>query len=508
MIICLDAGHYGKYNRSPGVAAYYESDMAWKLHLLLKKHLEGYGIQVKTTRPAQAGDLALESRGKAAAGCDLFISVHSNAVGSYMNESIDHPLAVLDVTGKADAIGLKLAQTVAQVMGTKEPARTLKKYIEGTNLNWYGVLRGAAAVGVPGVLLEHSFHTNTAATNWLLNDSNLDKLAKAEAEIIAAHYGVSKPSEKPTDGLQAVCLKDMSPADIIAKMGGVFSADMANTGVLASVSMAQFILESGWGKSELAQNANNCFGMKKTLSGNTWAGSVWDGVSVYTKETQEYINGQYVAVKADFRKYSCVEQSIADHSAYLNGAKDGEKLRYSGLKGEKDYKKAVQIIKDGDYATSPDYVEKLCGIIEQYGLTKYDDVATQQPENKVLHRVQVGAFGIKSNAQAMVDKVTKAGFDAIIVQSDGYYKVQAGAFSVKDNAVRQLDKLRKAGFSAFITTVGGDKETAEEPLKSIEEIAREVIAGKWGNGADRKRRLNAAGYDYNTVQTAVNAMLK
>ena len=43
--ICLDAGHYGKYNRSPVVKEYYESDMNWKLHLLLKKYLEGYGSQ-------------------------------------------------------------------------------------------------------------------------------------------------------------------------------------------------------------------------------------------------------------------------------------------------------------------------------------------------------------------------------------------------------------------------------------------------------------------------------
>ena len=45
--ICLDAGHYGKYNQSPAVSKYYESDMAWKLHLLLKKELEAYGIEVE-----------------------------------------------------------------------------------------------------------------------------------------------------------------------------------------------------------------------------------------------------------------------------------------------------------------------------------------------------------------------------------------------------------------------------------------------------------------------------
>ncbi len=50
MKICLDAGHYGKYNQSPANKAYYESEAMWELHLLQKKHLESYGFEVVTTR--------------------------------------------------------------------------------------------------------------------------------------------------------------------------------------------------------------------------------------------------------------------------------------------------------------------------------------------------------------------------------------------------------------------------------------------------------------------------
>lgn len=116
-------------------------------------------------------------------------------------------------------------------------------------------------------------------------------------------------------GLQATIFKDMSEADFIAKIAPLFTADQKSSGILASVSLAQFILESGYGKSELAQNANNCFGMKKSFSGNTWSGSTWDGSSMYTKKTQEYENGQYVTITANFRKYPSVKKSIADHSA-------------------------------------------------------------------------------------------------------------------------------------------------------------------------------------------------
>ena len=125
--------------------------------------------------------------------------------------------------------------------------------------------------------------------------------------------------------------------------------------------------------------------MKKSLSGNTWSGSTWDGKSIYTKKTQEDDGtGRLYTITANFRKYPCVEDSIADHSAYLLGAMNGSKLRYAGLKGCADYKKAVRIIKDGGYATSITYVEKLVGIIERWNLTQYDVKEANTPATKPI----------------------------------------------------------------------------------------------------------------------------
>lgn len=185
--ICLDAGHYGKINRSPVVKEYYESDMNWKLHLLLKKYLEEYGVEVVQTRSKQATDLGLIARGNKAKGCDLFLSIHSNACDT---ESVDRPVVIVPLDGKSDALGKKLGDCIASTMGTKQKMQLYKR--ESNGREWYGVIRGAVAVGVPGLILEHSFHTNTAAAKWLLNDSNLDKLAKAEADVLAAHYGLKK----------------------------------------------------------------------------------------------------------------------------------------------------------------------------------------------------------------------------------------------------------------------------------------------------------------------------
>lgn len=218
------------------------------------------------------------------------------------------------------------------------------------------------------------------------------------------------PSVPETFGTQASAFKNLSEADVIAKVGPLFTADQKKSGILASVSLAQFILESGYGKSELAQNANNCFGMKRSLSGNTWSGSAWDGKSLYTKKTQEEENGQLITITADFRKYAKVEDSIADHSAYLLGAKNGSALRYNGLKDCTNYKKAVQIIKDGGYATSSSYVNNLCSIIERWNFTQYDAKAEAADSYYRVRKswadakTQLGAYKVLANAKACADK--------------------------------------------------------------------------------------------------------
>ena len=114
-----------------------------------------------------------------------------------------------------------------------------------------------------------------------------------------------------------------------------------------------------------------------------------------------------------------------------------------------------------------------------------------------LYRVQTGAFKVKANADAMLAKVKAKGFDTYMVKVGDLYKIQVGAFKVKANAEATLKKLQAAGFSAFITTEQGAG-------KSVDELAREVLQGKWGNGAERKKRLEAAGYDYAAVQKKVN----
>ncbi len=212
-IVCLDAGHYGKYNRSPAVKTYYESEMNWKLHNYLATELEGYGIQVTKTRTEQGKDLFLYNRGAASKGCDLFLSIHSNAVGDNVDESVDYVRLyhLVDdkstaVDDQSKAVAKLLLPVIVDLMQPKQGGHiTTHKSTKDSNGdgvlndNYYGVLNGARQAGTAGIILEHSFHTNTRMTKWLLEDVNLQKLAKAEAKVLAEYFGMEKEAEDPAE---------------------------------------------------------------------------------------------------------------------------------------------------------------------------------------------------------------------------------------------------------------------------------------------------------------------
>ncbi|MBA1335274.1 MAG: Flagellar protein FlgJ [peptidoglycan hydrolase] [Firmicutes bacterium] len=129
--------------------------------------------------------------------------------------------------------------------------------------------------------------------------------------------------------------------------------------ILPSLTLAQAILESDWG-TRMADN--NVFGIKATSS---WKG---DTVEAWTNE---YIDGKMQRVKAVFRAYGSIAESIADHIELV-----GKAARYQAVRETDNYKDAAQAIAKAGYATDPMYAEKLIAIIESNGLDQYD----RQPE--------------------------------------------------------------------------------------------------------------------------------
>jgi N-acetylmuramoyl-L-alanine amidase len=198
----LDAGHFENYNHSPVLSSYYEGNTMWIYHQYLEQSLEQYpNIIVDTTRinnTRAVGEALLPSdRGAMGEGYDLVLSVHSNACSS---SSVDHPVAIYTLdpryTSVSKTLGLKLATKVAEVMKTYAAPEVYGK-AQSDGRDWYGINRGAADVGVPSIILEHSFHTNYRATVWLSSDANLRNLAIAEAKVIADYYGIPAATVMP-----------------------------------------------------------------------------------------------------------------------------------------------------------------------------------------------------------------------------------------------------------------------------------------------------------------------
>ena len=209
--ILLDPGHYGDYNRSPAVPSYHEAHMAWALCFKLKAELEAYGCFVATTRTDPRKDLAVYERGKMAKGFDMFVSLHSNAVGKGVNNAVDHPVVIYLMSDNADGIAFAeaISAMIAEVMDTRELGRTATRALVGS-VEYYGVLRGAKAVGCPhAYIFEHSFHTATAPALWLLDDGNLDILAKREAAIIAEFFGIKSKEDEPMTAQEKEHVKEL-----------------------------------------------------------------------------------------------------------------------------------------------------------------------------------------------------------------------------------------------------------------------------------------------------------
>lgn len=139
-------------------------------------------------------------------------------------------------------------------------------------------------------------------------------------------------------------------------------AEMERANIPASIKLAQGILESGVGESELAKNANNHFGIK--------CGNDWIGEGYYLKDDDTDENG--VLVKSCFRVFDSPEESYVEHTDFLLDPKKVN--RYGSLFSydHTDYRSWAQGLKDAGYATNPNYPNLLISVIEKNDLAKYD----------------------------------------------------------------------------------------------------------------------------------------
>lgn len=163
----------------------------------------------------------------------------------------------------------------------------------------------------------------------------------------------------------AVAAVDINAAreEYIAKYSALAISEMERTGVPASITLAQGLLESGAGRSSLATKANNHFGIKCHKS--------WRGEKVYHDDD---------APQECFRSYPKAEDSFKDHSDFLRYY---DRYKFLFDLEITDYKGWCYGLKKAGYATDPEYAGKLIALIENYDLSRFDKgavVAVESPE--------------------------------------------------------------------------------------------------------------------------------
>lgn len=163
--------------------------------------------------------------------------------------------------------------------------------------------------------------------------------------------------------------------------------------VLPSITVAQAIVESGWGRSTLSTQAHNLFGIKGSYNGNS-----------VVMRTREVYGGRSVYVNANFRAYANNSESVTDHGRFLN-----VNSRYSNLLGDTNYVSVANKLQQDGYATDPSYANTLIRFVQTYNLNQLDAVALS---GKVVTNKQT------ESAQTPETNVT--------VSNTGYYTVKGG----------------------------------------------------------------------------------
>ncbi|TPF98827.1 glucosaminidase domain-containing protein, partial [Clostridium perfringens] len=132
------------------------------------------------------------------------------------------------------------------------------------------------------------------------------------------------------------------------------------TGIFPSITIAQAILESGWGESGLAVKAKNLFGIKADSS---WKGEVLEML------TQEHVNGGVITITARWRVYSSWNDSVIDHGKFFV---ENSRYKENGVLDAKNYIDQANCIQKAGYATDPNYAKLLIQVINDFGLNIYD----------------------------------------------------------------------------------------------------------------------------------------
>lgn len=208
----------------------------------------------------------------------------------------------------------------------------------------------------------------------------------------------------------------------------------------ASPIIAQACLESGYGTSELAVNANNFFGIKYST-----AKRVPSSKGYYVKVgSEQNADGSYVSSVMKWCKFDSMEDCVKGYFEFLNNGYG----RYANLKTAKSPEEYIQLIRTDGYATSLKYIQNVQKTMNDNHLTKYDGVITPT----VYYVINCGSYTNLANAEDLLRRLQEKGITASIKKIGNLWKVRVGRHNHISKAEELAKEIKKKGFDCFVTT--------------------------------------------------------
>jgi flagellum-specific peptidoglycan hydrolase FlgJ len=269
--------------------------------------------------------------------------------------------------------------------------------------------------------------TKTASTRNVTKVTNKKKVQATQANDTTVRTMASASS----------ATKDVT-VQFINDIGGAAQRIASKNDLYASVMIAQAILESKSGQSGLAQQGNNLFGIKGTYNGQ-----------YVTMNTSEYVNGKWIEIAAQFRKYPSLSASLQDYADLLRNGLSYNANYYAKVwkSNAATYKEAAQALQ-GTYATDPNYASKLDTLISTYQLTNYDDGKSANDSGKTI------SLSTTSN---LTNTVSDSSSSGETVKTHGIlYASSDAAHSVKTSlAAVQVKKVYSGAKNPYQVTHNG-----------------------------------------------------
>lgn len=347
------------------------------------------------------------------------ITVSGSANGSDASQDSDSSSAAdssaaSQTSDTASSASQASAESTASAQATSESSASAASAVASTAIQASSAAESAtAAASSVSAASSSSAVQSLAATQTSDAASSASQAAAATTTVAAANTDTASNQVDLSSLYFSSNAKSQNFIESVAQ--GAING-WTKYGVLPSVTVAQAILESGWGQSALSTQAHNLFGIKGSYNGQ-----------YVTMQTREVYNGQSYYIYDNFRKYANNSESVEDHGNFLYS-----NSRYANLLGDQSYASVARKLQADGYATDPSYVSSLIKLVEMYNLTQLDNIAFsgKQP---VINNKNDYNYSNSGNADS----------------SNGYYTVQSGdtlsgialKFSTTSSKLAQLNSI-------------------------------------------------------------------